>query len=88
MLHIYKDDLGNELVDNVLYPPLVMIHDFTREVVDLFEIDTEEDGNFYKPKKNALPIKLYLKKRDVWLLERRGNFYSSGHTTLDRNDDA
>ena len=33
-----------------------MLHDFTREAVDFFEVDDEEEENFYRDRRNALPI--------------------------------
>lgn len=56
LLHILGDPNGDELVDNINFEPLLMLHDFTREAVDFFEVDDEEEENFYRDRRNALPI--------------------------------
>lgn len=45
MLHINKDAEGNELVDNINFPPLLMVHDFTKLAVDFFYVDDDEPAN-------------------------------------------
>ena len=56
LLHILGDPNGDELVDNINFEPLLMLHDFTREAVDFFEVDDEEEENFYRDRRNALPV--------------------------------
>lgn len=61
--------------------PVLMIHDIFRYVGDFFRVD-EADPNFYMSGSLRLPAALYKGGTlDIWMLERRGNPYSQGHTT-------